>query len=146
MSFVFRQVDLICCITSMNVLTCTRWSQCKRNPLCWVSNKLSNDDQHFFSPFNLLVFLCLKETVFCYFRFFLESSLNTHDPLIKSFSTEYVFLHLVTLKLLCHFTAHIHIFFHFIPNRLGILIPGRAKCHLQTWHCILFQSIYMIVT
>ena len=60
MSFVFREVDLICCITSMNVLTCTRWSQCKRNPLCWVSNKLSNDDQHFFSPFNLSVFLCFS--------------------------------------------------------------------------------------
>lgn len=58
----------------------------------------------------------------------------------KIISPERVFLHLVTLKLLCHFSAHIHIFLQFIPNQLGILIPGIAECHLQTWqfprHCL----------
>lgn len=55
------------------------------------------------------------------------------NNILRFISPKCVFLHLVTLKLLCHFSAHVHIFVQFTPNQLGILIPGNAECHLQTW-------------
>lgn len=62
MSFVFWSVELIMLFHKYDsTMVCTWWGQSVRNPLCWVSNKLSNDDQHFFY-LSISVFLCFSLT------------------------------------------------------------------------------------
>lgn len=71
------------------------------------------------------------------------------NNILRFIAPECVFLHLVTLKLPCHFSAHVHIFVQFTPNQLGILIPGNAECHLQTWqspHALSSKSFMWVLT